>query len=57
LINEFDASFHVCGTYAAMSDIAPSEFPDYVDVAPFGPAEIQNYRLMEFNVVSVELTW
>jgi hypothetical protein len=57
LIEEFDASFHVCGAYAAMSGVAASEFPDYVDVVPFGPAEIENYRLMEYAVLSVELTW
>jgi hypothetical protein len=35
----------------------PSEFPDYIDVVPFAPAEIENYRLMEFKIVNLELTW
>jgi intracellular sulfur oxidation DsrE/DsrF family protein len=57
LLHEYGVAFHVCGTYAAMSDVSASEFPDYVDVVPFGPAQIENYRELGFDIVSVELTW
>ncbi len=57
LVEELDAVFHVCGAYAALSDLTAADFPDLVDVVPFGPAEIENYRGMDFAVVSVELSW
>lgn len=57
LLHEYGVAFHVCGTYATMSDVSASEFPEYVDVVPFGPAQVENYRELEFEIVSVELTW
>jgi intracellular sulfur oxidation DsrE/DsrF family protein len=57
LVSEYDVLFQVCGSYASFSDVAPSDFPDYIDVVPFAPAEIENYRLMEFKIVNLELTW
>ena len=57
LVNHYGVAFHVCGSFASMSDVAASEFPDYVDVVPFGPAQIEDYRQLGFILVSVELTW
>ncbi len=57
LLNTHDVSFHVCGTFAEMSGYEASEFPDYVDVVPFGPAQIQNYRSLDYKVVNIEPTW
>jgi intracellular sulfur oxidation DsrE/DsrF family protein len=57
LVNQYDVYFHVCGTFAEMSGYEASEFPDYVDVVPFGPAQIQSYRSLDYEVISVELTW
>ena len=57
LVSEYDVLFQVCGSYASFSNVVPSEFPDYIDVVPFAPAEIENYRLMEFKIVNLELTW
>jgi len=57
LVNDYDASFHVCGSFAAMSDIEAADFPDYVDVVPSGPAQMTDYRQLGFILVSVELTW
>ena len=57
LVHEFDLMFHVCGSYAAMADVDESEFPVYVDVVPFGPAEIENYRSLDYEVISLESTW
>jgi len=57
LVSNHDVLFQVCGSYANFSDVSPSEFPDYIDVVPFAPAEIENYRLMEFKIINLELTW
>ena len=57
LVSKHQVLFQVCGSYANFSNVAPSEFPDYIDVVPFAPAEIENYRLMEFKIINLELTW
>ena len=57
LVNQYGVTFHVCGSFAALSDVEASEFPDYVDVVPFGPAQIADYRQLGYRVVSIELTW
>jgi len=57
LVSKHEVLFQVCGSYANFSNVAPSEFPDYIDVVPFAPAEIENYRLMEFKIINLELTW
>jgi len=57
LVNQYGVAFHVCGRFAFLSDVDPSEFPDYVDVVPFGPAQIADYRQFGYRVVSIELTW
>jgi len=57
LVSDYQVAFQVCAAYASMSDVSASEFPGYVDVVPFAPAEIENYRQLEFVMVSLELTW
>lgn len=57
LISEYELSFQVCGTYARMSDISESQFPSYIDVVPFAPAEIENYRIMGYQMLHLEQTW
>ncbi len=57
LVHEHELSFHVCGTFAEMSGYADTEFSDEVDVVPFGPAQIENYRILDYAVISIELTW
>jgi intracellular sulfur oxidation DsrE/DsrF family protein len=49
-----DVPVHVCAAYAAMNNVAPEDFPDYVDVAATGPSEIRTYR--EFGYVLVQVT-
>lgn len=44
---------HVCGTYADWNGIAPEEFPDYVDVAPEGPAQIDNYTDLDYVLITL----
>ncbi len=57
LVEDYDILFQVCGSYAYLSDIDASAFPHYVDVVPFVPAEIDNYRQMEYEIINLELTW
>ena len=57
LVGHYGAAFHVCGSFATLSDVEASEFPGYVDVVPFGPAQIADYRQLGYRVVSIELTW
>ena len=39
---------HVCETYAGRRGLAAEDFPDYVDVAPEGPAQIRNYEALDY---------
>jgi len=43
-----DIQLHVCETYAGWNDVGAEEFPDYVDVAAAGPAQINDYRKLGY---------
>lgn len=49
--------FHVCNTAAGMLDLDEEDFPDYVNVVPFGPSQVQDYLSMGYELVDLELTW
>jgi intracellular sulfur oxidation DsrE/DsrF family protein len=51
LVKNQDIAVHVCGTHASWFDKHPEDFPDYIDVAPSGPAQIRNYRELGFVLV------
>lgn len=36
-------ALHVCGTYAARKGLSEEDFPEYVNVAAAGPAQINDY--------------
>jgi len=40
---------HVCETYAGWKGVAPEAFPSYIDVAPSGPAQINNYIALDYQ--------
>lgn len=44
---------HVCETYAGRRGLAAEDFPDYIDVAPEGPAQIRNYEALDYVRVVV----
>ncbi len=44
---------HVCETYAGWKGVAPEAFPSYVDVAPSGPSQINNYLALDYQRVVV----
>ena len=42
---------HVCGVHASWRSMTAEDFPDYVDVAPSGPAQINQYRELGYVVI------
>jgi intracellular sulfur oxidation DsrE/DsrF family protein len=48
-----DISVHVCGTHASWYGVKPEDFPDYVDVAPTGPAQIRAYEELGYELIVV----
>jgi intracellular sulfur oxidation DsrE/DsrF family protein len=49
--------FHICNTAARMNGLSESDFPDYVNVVPFGPAQVEDYLAIGYQLVDLELTW
>jgi len=43
LLADNHVQLHVCGTYAGWRGLNAEDFPDYVDVAAEGPAQINDY--------------
>ncbi len=39
---------HVCETYAGWKGLGPEAFPAYVDVAPSGPSQVNNYIALDY---------
>ena len=39
---------HVCGTYADWKGLSDEDFPEYVDVAAEGPAQINDYKAVGY---------
>jgi intracellular sulfur oxidation DsrE/DsrF family protein len=46
-----EIDLHVCGAHAGWYGHGPQDFPAYVDVAPSGPALINDYRSLGFEIV------
>jgi intracellular sulfur oxidation DsrE/DsrF family protein len=44
---------HVCETYAGWRGLGSEAFPSYVDVAPSGPAQINNYVALDYLRLTV----
>ena len=57
LVTQHKVLFNVCGAFASQEGVSGSEFQNFVDVVPFAPAEIENYRNLEFKVINIEQTW
>jgi intracellular sulfur oxidation DsrE/DsrF family protein len=54
LVADDDVKVHVCGTYAEWKGVSPEAFPEYVDVAAEGPAQIRAYQ--ELGYIKVVLS-
>ena len=46
-----DIDVHVCGTHAGWYGVSPEDFPDYVDVSPAGPTQIDDYEEMGYELI------
>ena len=57
LVENRGVVFNVCESWASNEGVAWDEFPDFIDVVPFAPAEIENYRHLDFKVINIEQTW
>ena len=44
---------HVCGTYASWFGVSENDFPDYIDVAPAGPVQINNYEELGYELITL----
>lgn len=54
LVKDSNIPVHVCGTYAERYNIGDNEFPDYIDVAAAGPAQINDYRELGYLLVKIK---
>ena len=54
LVKDAGVPVHVCETYASWFNIEASAFPDYVDVSPTGPAQINDYLALDYTLVVIE---
>lgn len=46
-----EIGLHVCGVHASWEGYVPEDYPDYVDVAPSGPAQIRDYENLGYEVI------
>lgn len=45
---------HVCETFAGTRSVKAEAFPDYVNVAPYAPAQIENYMALGYILVKLK---
>lgn len=57
LVDVKAVSFHICGSYADYNGLTEQDFPDYIDVVPFGPAQISDYQSVGYQMIELGLTW
>lgn len=53
LVKEQQIPVHVCETYAGWRGIGAEAFPDYINVAPTGPAQIKNYMALDYVLIKI----
>jgi len=56
LVDGKAVSFHICGSYADYNGLTEQDFPDYIDVVPFGPAQISDYQSVGYHMIELGLT-
>jgi intracellular sulfur oxidation DsrE/DsrF family protein len=49
-----DVPVHVCETHAGWYGVTAEDFPDYVNVAPTGPGQVQLYEELGYELIVVE---
>ncbi len=50
-INDDEVPVHICETHASWRDITAADYPDYVNVAAQGPAQIRDYQELGYVLV------
>jgi intracellular sulfur oxidation DsrE/DsrF family protein len=45
---------HVCETHAGWYGVSAEDFPDYVDVAPTGPGQVNLYRELGYDLILMD---
>jgi len=53
LVKDDNVPLHVCGTYAGWQNVSEEDFPDYVDVAPAGPAAVNDYIALGYILIEL----
>lgn len=53
-LREDGIDLHVCGAHAGWYGHLPEDFPDYVDVSASGPAQINDYRNIGYEVIRLQ---
>ena len=51
LVDSNGIEVHVCGTHAEWEGKTPEDFPDYVNVSAAGPAQINDYAALGYEVI------
>lgn len=54
LVEQQQVTVHVCGTYAGWKGLTNEDFPDYVDVAAAGPAQINDYLALGYVKIIIK---
>ena len=50
-----DVPVHVCETHAGWYGVSAEDFPDYVNVAPTGPGQVELYRELGYDLIVMDL--
>lgn len=53
LVRDQNVPVHVCETYAEHHGVGAEQFPDYVQVAAAGPAQVRAYQELGYTLVKV----
>jgi len=48
-----DIQLHVCGTHAEWRGVSEEDFPEYIDVAVTGPAQINDYVAIGYILIKI----
>lgn len=53
-LREKAIDLHLCGAHAGWYGHLPEDFPSYVDVSPSGPAQVNDYRNLGFEIIRLQ---
>jgi intracellular sulfur oxidation DsrE/DsrF family protein len=49
-----DVPVHVCANHASWYAVSAEDFPEYVDVAPTGPGQIELYLQLDYELIFIQ---